>query len=227
MKSFTLILLLSFQCPGAADTLLADDFSSGELESNWIFYGDPRPRILDSLGIPPPCFNNNGDAMAGSGIITREVFEIAEGLGIECDMYLSCEPRGTWVTASLYFITPDYINDRSQSGYTVAALSFSYDGEMAWSCPHLQGVLYFNCFHDHENKFSIQLPHQNELLDGWHRFRMEINEHRIVNYFIDDSLYCSSTVSIPDTSEHVRIQLGNRSSDWGIALHDNLLVYRP
>ena len=49
----------------------------------------------------------------------------------------------------------------------------------------------------------------------------------MVSFFIDDSLIVSSPVVIPDTVEHVRIQLGDRSSDWGIALHDNLIVYRP
>ncbi|MCK4806435.1 MAG: hypothetical protein KAT09_02250 [Candidatus Aegiribacteria sp.] len=225
-KLSVLILLFLFHSLNASDTLFMDDFS-GNLSQNWIMFGDPLPRILDSLGLPPPCFNNNGDSMAGSGVITREVFEIGEGLGIECDMYLSCDKRGTWVTASLYFITPDYINDRSQSGYTIATLAFSYSGEMDWTSPHLQGVLTFNCFHDQENKSSIQLYHQNDMLDGWHRYRMEITEHSMVNYFIDDSLYCTSTVSVPDTAEHVRIQLGNRSSVWGIALHDNLIVYRP
>jgi len=203
-----------------------EDFS-GNLLQNWTMFGDPQPRILDSLGIPPPCFNNNGDSMGGSGVISREIFEIANGLGVECDMYLSCENRGTWVTAGLYFITPDYINDRSHSGYVISALAFSYSGEMDWTHPHLQGVLYLNCIPNHDDRFSVQLYHQNELLDGWHRYRLEIDEHRMVNYFIDDSLYCTSTVSIPDTLEHVRLQLGNRSSSWGIALHDNLIVYRP
>lgn len=54
-----------------------------------------------------------------------------------------------------------------------------------------------------------------------------LTEDRRTNYFIDDSLVLKSPVTIPDTVENVRILLGDRSSDWGIALHDNLIVYRP
>mgnify|MGYP006278549643 CR=1 FL=1 len=45
--------------------------------------------------------------------------------------------------------------------------------------------------------------------------------------FFGNSLWCVSPISIPDTVANVRIQLGDRSSDWGIALHDNILVFGP
>ncbi|MCK4806436.1 MAG: hypothetical protein KAT09_02255 [Candidatus Aegiribacteria sp.] len=211
----------------SSEVLFSDDFSSGELESNWILYGDPLPRILDSLGLTPPCFNNNGDSMYGSGVVSREIFLIYEGIGVKCDMYMSCSERGTWVTALLSFITPGYRDDRTRNDYQIALIDYSYSGELDWGCPHRQGILKFSSFQDYNNQTIITHYHQNRYLNDWHSYSLEITEGRRVHYFIDDSLVLISPVPIPDTIEHVRIQLGNRSSNWGIALHDNLVVYRP
>lgn len=210
----------------ASDTLFVEDFS-GNLSSNWIFFGDPPPRIEDSLGLPPPAFLNNGDAVRGSGAVSREIFRLGPGFFVECDIYLSCHERGTWVTARLEIVTPGFRNEGNSRDYSIARMDLSYSGEMDWSCPHRQAVLSVGCFHDPDTRFNLQTIHQNQLLDGWHKFRMGINEDRTVSYFIDDSLWCVSPISIPDTVANVRIKLGDRSSDWGIALHDNILVCGP
>ncbi|RKZ10304.1 hypothetical protein DRQ25_03475 [Candidatus Fermentibacteria bacterium] len=211
----------------ASEVLFSDDFSSGELESNWILYGDPQPRILDSLGVTPPCFNNNGDSMFGSGVFSREVFKIGEGLRVECDMYLECAERGTWVTATLAIVTPDFRDERTQRDFSIARMEIFYSGELDWGTPHRQCVLQLASGDCEGVNFRYEQYHQNQLLNNWHTYCIEINEDRLVTFFINDSLIVSSPVMIPDTVETVRIQLGNRSSDWGIALHDNLVVYRP
>ncbi len=222
-----LSMMLSLNSLHAGDTLFVDDFSSGELERNWIFYGDPQPRILDSLGLPAPCFNNNGDSMYGSGAVSRSVFEIAEGLIVECDMYLECSDRGTWVTASLGIATPGFRNSRTPSDYSVACFDLSYSGELDWARPHLQTILKMITGDGAVSSFLIEQYHQNHLLNSWHNYRIEIGADLQVTFFIDDSLAAHSNVQIPDTVNTVRIHLGDRSSDWGIALHDNLIVYRP
>ncbi|MBD3278465.1 MAG: hypothetical protein GF388_09210 [Candidatus Aegiribacteria sp.] len=209
----------------SAEILFTDDFSSGSLEENWIFYGDPQPKVIDSLGFPPPCFNNNGDANGGSGIISREVFPMEVGFFTECDVYFSCRERGTWVTPIMAIITPDFRNDDATfRDFMVAQMSLAYSGELDWHCPHRQTIVYLHCMHDLETKFIQQYYHQDQLSGGWHRLRMEIDAEKNVRYLMDDSLWAVSTVSIPDTLSSVRIKLGDRSSDWGIALHDNLRV---
>ncbi|MFO8183665.1 MAG: hypothetical protein R6U39_05775 [Candidatus Aegiribacteria sp.] len=45
--------------------------------------------------------------------------------------------------------------------------------------------------------------------------------------FFGNPLCCVAPMPIPDTVANVRIKLGDRSSDWGTALHDNILVYGP
>lgn len=211
----------------SGEVLFSEDFSSIELESCWILYGDPHPGILDSLGIPPPCFINNGDSMYGSGVFSRTVYAIGEGLGVACDMYLECRERGTWVTAALGITTPGYRNEITRNNFSIARMEIFYSGELDWAMPHRQCVLKFNTGNNEGVIYSIEQHHQNNLLSSWHNYRIEIDSDRMVSFFIDDSLVGSSQVMIPDTVETVRIHLGDRSSNWGIALHDNLVVYRP
>ncbi len=222
-----MLILLSYHTLQAADTLFVECFSSGALEPNWILYGDPQPVILDSLGLPPPCFLNNGDSMYGSGVFSREVFKIGEGLRVECDMYLECAERGTWVTAALAIVTPDFRDERTQRDFNIARMDIFYSGELDWATPHRQCVLQLVSGDYEGANFRFEQYHQNQLLNNWHTYSIEINADRLVSFFIDDSLIVSSPVMIPDTVETVRVQLGDRSSDWGIALHDNLVVYRP
>jgi|GEM_PF-1534419 len=215
-----LILILN-----AEDVIFQDDFSSGDLEENWIFYGDPLPEIMDTLGLPPPSFHNNGDTMWGSGVISRRQFDISDGLVMECDMFLSCDERGTWVSATMGVVTPGFRNEQDGGESRIAELNYGYNGELAWMRPHLQGLLRFvACVEGRTERFCVQMYHQNHLLDGWHNFMIEICTDRSVNYYIDDSLYCCSPQPIPDTLRTVRVQLGNQSSDWGTALHDNVTV---
>jgi hypothetical protein len=142
-------------------------------------------------------------------------------------MFLSCHERGTWVTALLEIVTPGFRNyDATPVDFSLARIDLSYSGELDWNCPHRQAVFSVNCFHDVQEKYSLQTLHQNHLLDGWHRYRILINDDLTVSYFIDDSLWCTSPISIPDTCSMVRIKLGDRSSVWGIALHDNVRAGR-
>lgn len=209
-----------------AEILFTDDFSTGNLATNWIFYGDPQSLIMEDLGNPAPCFNNNGDEMYGSGVVSREVFNIEDGIVLESDMYISCDERGAWVAGVIGFAQSGFRGSNSQDAQTLAVLSFLYSGEKNWQMPHLQCALMLYCRQEDEAPFIHELLHQNQYLDGWHRFRMELTEDRIVHFYVNDSLLISTPSRIPDSYETVRIYLGDRSSDWGIALHDNLRVYR-
>lgn len=224
------ILLMIFELSAiSGEVLFSDDFSSGELESRWIFYGDPLPGILDSMGTPPPCFINNGDAMYGSGAISRNIYAIGEGLCVECDIYLECDERGAWVSASLAIVTPGYRNGRTPTDHQITYILMSYLGELDWQRPHLQCELKFGVFDNPPERFTYvqSLYHQNHLLNSWHSYRLVIDEKRCASLYIDDSLFFYSSNPIPDSIESIRVRLGDRSSDWGIALHDNLVVYRP
>ncbi|OPL17795.1 MAG: hypothetical protein AVO35_07915 [Candidatus Aegiribacteria sp. MLS_C] len=221
------VMFLSLVCIPATsgETLLLDDFSSSALSERWFFYGDPLPMTVDSLGLPAPAFCNNGDSNVGSGAVSRETFQLGAGFFAECDVYLTCLERGTWVTACLEIVTPGFRQgDSTEEEYCIARIDLSYSGELDWAAPHRQAVISLSCRRSPEESFAQQYYHQNQLLDGWHRFRLEINDDLTVSYLIDDSLWCVSSVAVPDTTRTVRIRLGDRSSSWGIALHDNVRV---
>lgn len=223
--ALSFLLLVFSRSLEPSEILFTDDFSSTSLENNWIFYGDPRPITMDSLGCPPPCFCNNGDASGGSGIVSRGVFPISAGFFTECDVYFECSERGTWVGAIMAIVTPGFRQvDSNEIDYMLSQMAIAYSGELDWHCPHRQTIVMLHAMHDLETKFKMHFYHRNQLMGGWHRFRMEINPDRTVSYLIDDSLWAVSTVPIPDTARSVRIKLGERSTDWGIALHDNLTV---
>jgi len=216
--------LVPEQDPGTV--LFQDDFSGPDLNIHWLFYGDPLPRVEDSSGVPPPCFNNNGDSMGGSGVISRETFPITAGLCVECDMFMNCCERGTWVTASLGMVSPEFREGyASESDLIIAKLDLSYSGELDWACPHRQTVLNMNGRNGEDLKYSVFRIHQNHLMNRWVRCRLQINSDLTVSYFIEDSLYMTSPFPIPERLSHIRVRLGNRSSNWGIALHDNLEVF--
>ncbi len=225
--SMMLILTLGSASAAASDTLFVDDFSLGRLESNWMLFGDPQSKIIDSLGIQPPCFDNNGDSMWSSGAVSRKTFSTENGLVIQCDMYLSCDERGTWVTACLKVVTPGFSGERTGDDYGLAAITLAYNGELSWQRPDLQTTLRFSYPSGRLPGYS-ELYRRNCLLDGWHRYRIEIVPDEPVNYFIDDSLCFTSPDVFPEEQKEVRVALGNRSvTDWGIALHDNIIVYAP
>jgi hypothetical protein len=227
MSKPLVILLLVLLNAYSLDILYSDDFSSDNLEDKWIFYGDPQSIIVDSLGSPPPCFLNNGDTMWGSGVISRDTFNIDSGLVAECDIFMDCSERGAWVSAQLRLVTTGYRNETTEADFALVTTSISYMGELNWNRPHLETVLLFIQHDSSGSVYRQELLHQNHLLSGWHNFRLIIDEERVTSLYIDDSLIITSPEPIPGSIHGVRVQLGDRSSDWGIALHDNLRVYRP
>jgi hypothetical protein len=224
MRYLPIVLLCTAFILLPEEVLLFDDFS-GEIETDWIFYGDPQPRTIDSLGLPPPCFNNNGDTMWNSGIISRRILDASDGLTVECDVYMTCSERGTWVSVSMELVTPGFRGERSEEEYPLAGMSQQYNGELAWMRPNLQTILNLRWYQTVPGG-EIEIYHLNHLLNGWHRYRMEVMPGEPVSYFIDDSLYFIAPVVFPADQDSVRIMLGGQSSDWGIALNDNIRVPR-
>ncbi|MCK5842680.1 MAG: hypothetical protein KAH31_10955, partial [Candidatus Sabulitectum sp.] len=206
----------------AEDILFAEDFQSGEISDEWVFFGDPTSIIEHNRGNPAPCFCNNGDSMYGSGIKSRRAFSLEKGLVIQCDIFLSCQPRGAWVDARLGICDAEQVMNGQEIPMSVG-MSFGFWGELNWSAPHLEGVL---GQHISGQRIPI-LIHMNQWLDGWHTFKIEITPEGLCSFSIDDSLLSSQQALILDSLGQVGIVLKGRATSWGTALHDNLLVYVP
>jgi len=206
----------------AEEILFSEDFQSGEISDEWVFFGDPTSIINQDQGNPAPCFCSNGDSMYGSGICTKETFSIENGLVVQCDLFISCHPRGAWIDARFQLCDADQIV-WGQEPPPFIGMSFGFMGELDWSAPHLQGVL-----GQHISGQRIpMLIHMNQWLDGWHTFKIEINPEGLCSFMIDDSLLSSHQPLLLDSVDQIGIVLKGRSTSWGIALHDNLLVYVP
>ncbi len=230
----TLILMLTLfafafpvvETANAQEILFSDGFQSGEISDEWTFYGDPVSVINSVNGNPAPSFNNNGDSMWSSGIKSRQTFRIHDGLVIQCDIFLSCHPRGTWV-GSFFGIHDPALTSGNSEPSIVVGFKYLYSGELDWKQPHLEGKLVLVVSRFYSNETNPVLIHMNDWLDGWHTFKIEISPEGLCSYFVNDSLISNVQASFPDSLDEVGIFLGGRATSWGTALHDNLLVYVP
>ncbi len=220
------IALLLSTGVAAEEILFFDDFQSGEISNEWTFYGDPVSIINSDCGNPAPCFNNNGDSMWSSGIKSRQTFSLQDGLVIQCDIFLSCHPRGAWV-GSFFGLHDPALTAGNTEPKIVVGLKYMYSGELDWNNPHLQGMLIFAISKAYRNEDAPKLIHMNQWLDSWHTFKIEISPEGLCSYSADDSLIFTYQASLSESPDEVGLYLGGRATSWGIALHDNILVYVP
>lgn len=212
----------------STDFLLVDDFS-GNLYDNWFLFGDPLPVSCDTMGLPAPSFNNNGDSMFSSGAISRETYDYSEGLSLECDMYVTSNERGAWISGilSLGFIEegeygPDGIDLPQEITF-----AYIYSGEADWGSPHLQGILYTTVLSPYEERDHIRRCHTNEYLDSWHKFKIVLEPDMTVSFYIDSILLHESVLEFPPDLGRLSVLIGSQSSSWGRVYHDNLILTRP
>lgn len=210
----------------ASDTLFVEDFSE-DLYTHWNLFGDPLPIRCDSMGLPPPCFDNNGDTMYSSGIISRASYDCSGGLVLESDMYVTSNPRGAWISGKLGLAFTDLlVYGTSVTPPYHIGVNYSYHGERDWMSPHLQGYIQF-MVNNGEETDALRIPHFNDFLDGWHRFRIEIDTDMTVSFHLDDSLTYVSSLSLSPGGDSLSVFLGERSNSWGRVYHDNVIVRRP
>lgn len=218
-------LLLAFHS-FSSDTLFTEDFTGG-LEVNWLLFGDPLPVICDSMGTPPPCFDNNGDTMFSSGAISRRSFDFSGGLVLESDVYVTSNPRGAWISATLGL---DAVQGRDYGiegmDPPLLRLGYSYAGEAQWHTPHLQGILVAGIRGGGEED-QLKAYHRNEFLDGWHRFRIELRPDMTAVFYIDSVRVLETVTPLAVEEDSLSIVLGARSSSWGKVYHDNIVLWRP
>ena len=214
--------LLFFSNAKGEEILLFDDFQSGEISEEWTFFGDPTSIINREEGNPAPSFNNNGDSMYSSGIKSRRTFSLEKGLVIQCDIFLSCHPRGAWVNSEFGVYDPEQTSIGLEPPSFIS-LAYAFSGELDWGAPHQQGVLLRAVIDQH----IPSLIHMNQWLDDWHTFKIELSPEGSCSFSVDDSLISINQTVLLDSLDNVGIILEGRATSWGTALHDNLVVYVP
>ena len=209
-----------------AEILLVEDFSQ-PLAANWTLYGEPQPVKCDSMGLPPPSFDNNGDTLYNSGIISRRRFDYVNGLAVECDMYVTSNERGAWITGSIGLsFNEEALGVDGETPYDIC-FSYAYSGEADWQRPHLEGILSARVKFPDGTREDFTLLHLNDYLDSWHRFGIVIGKDLRVAFQVDSvQLYITEKPLPRDLGELV-VMLGDRSGLFGRVFHDNVVVRTP
>lgn len=210
-----------------AEILLMDDFSEN-LDDRWILFGEPLPILCNTMGLPPPSFDNNGDTMYSSGAFSRESFEYAGGVVLECDMYVTSNPRGAWISGRIGLAQ---VNE-GEYGPTGAEMpeinmSYSYCGEANWGCPHLQGEITVSLRTSSGILDKYALVHMNDFLDSWHRFMIVLEPDLRASFYIDSIHIYTTEISLSPDLGPLSIYLGDRSNSYGKVFHDNLVLRTP
>lgn len=222
-----LLLSLTAGSRASGGILLEEDFS-GALQEGWILFGEPQPMPCDSEGLPSPSFDNNGDSMYDSGALSRGSWDYSEGLVLECDMYVTSNERGAWISGVLGLApVEDVVTGQDGITPVIVRLCYNYCGEANWSCPHLQGQLTADLSLPGGYRDQYELVHFNDFLDEWHRFRIVIEEDMTVSFYIDSLLIRRTETALPAGLGPLSVVLGNRSCGWGRVFHDNVLLSAP
>jgi hypothetical protein len=219
-----LLLLLMAGGRASGGILLEEDFS-GALQEGWILFGEPQPMLCDSEGLPAPSFDNNGDSMYDSGALSRGSWDYSDGLVLECDIYVTSNERGAWISGVLGLApVEDVVSGQDGISPVIVRFCYNYCGEANWSCPHLQGQLSADLSLPDGSRDQFELVHLNDFLDDWHRFRIVIEEDMTVSFYLDSLLIRRTEASIPPGLGDMSVVIGNRSGVWGRVFHDNILL---
>ena len=201
--------------------IFQDDFS-GVLTDNWELYGEPLPVIRSGFGNPAPSFDNFGNGVYDSYAISKQKFDLSQGLVIECDIYVS---SGDQHHEGFIGIVRDESYGDGPWPYSIAGIDYR-------SQINLSSLLYVDSelrFYTQYHPDSVDLefistkPDPN--LDGWHNYKIVIKPDKYVDYIIDDVVVYSSSRKIHDSYNNLPIVIGRRSSGGDQVYHDNLKVY--
>ncbi len=225
----SMILFIPNSTIEAYEVLYSEDFQDGVISEDWLFYGDPISNINLDRGNPAPSFNNNGDSMGSSGIKTAKIFTLEGGIVLQADIFVSCHARGTWVGVDLGFYknTPnENLTQLDNMPEYIVLIRMDFNGELAWMCPHLETTL--GCFTKFEIPEKYTVIHANKYLNNWQTVKIALLDE-LCYFFINDTLHCTLPAIMPDSIsiDQVGIFLGGKATNWGTALIDNLVVYRP
>ena len=205
------------------DILFEEDFTNTDLNDFWTPFGSPLPFVETNAGNPSPCFDNNGDSNYNSGALTQQTFDYSNGLVIEADMYVTSNPDGCWIEATLGLArTLDYGNTTWPG--TSVGISYSYSGDLCWGDPNKEGCMSMSIVKPDGEIETFYEEYYNDYLDSWHTYKIVIDSNQYVTFFIDGNLIFEPTSPMSSDYTNMPLLLGARSSSYGEAYHDNVQV---
>jgi len=205
------------------NNLFEDDFTNTNLEDNWIPFGSPLPFVEINAGNPSPCFDNNGDASYNSGALTQQNFDYSNGLVIEADMYVTSNPDGCWIQATMGLAKTMNYGNTTWPGTSVQ-ISYQYSGALCWQNPDLEGIMSMSIVKPDGETETFYEEYYNDYLDSWHAYKIVIDSNQHVTFFIDGNLIFEPISPMTSDYTNMPLLLGARSSSYGEAYHDNVQV---
>jgi hypothetical protein len=190
--------------------LLREDFSDGL--AGWIPFGSPAGRIVSVHG-RASVFDNNGDAVCDSGIVSDQALDLTGGAYI----WDRC-----WAHASIGLSLLEDNNTWCEGYDHINLIEFALLGHECTQVPEAE-----------RGHACIWGPGMNptafiadDFVNGWHQLLVSIEPSGVVDLYLDEQYIgrAAATVNI-DTLHSAHIMLGSRSSGaGGKAYIDNLLV---
>lgn len=216
-------LLRAGEPPG--HRLFYEDFS-GELSLLWVPFSIPGPRTTRSRGNPPPALENTGSGKWRSGVISKRLFNLAGGVTVRADIFISAGGGDSVFGGSIGFPRDPQSFLRGQWPEWLVGMSYDYIGETEWSRGAIPEGGTLTCILVDENgRWEIsRSPYRNRWLAGWHNFEIRILEDGFVKFLIDGKEFYASRRRIFSRRTQLPLLLGHLSGRGGKVFHDNVEV---
>jgi hypothetical protein len=211
-----------------------DNFdSSATLETNWILYGNPKPKWEKSAFGEEGLFNNNGPSPEKNYAVSTLKVGTGYFYMIQTDVMLKItNPDGTCVCPGIAvskYEFPSLINNEIQ---TCISLRIVYPGTNAtWYPADLRGHAWFimDYILDDETVYSSSFVPADYYLNGWHTLKIIIPSTRNPMFFCDDLLLWAPANKMHPIKTDKKIILGftsagDQETSAGIAYHNRVMV---
>ncbi|MGE5458185.1 MAG: hypothetical protein ACM3RX_07510 [Methanococcaceae archaeon] len=233
-KAVLMILLLS----GALfpQQLFVDEFNSLD---NWVLFGDPKPRWIESIYGMSGIFDNNGDPNYNSGAISKKRYRLSQGFKLESTVFLDYQNKnGCWAGASIGL--SDGIT-KPWGGYDpVIYISIEANGEACWaskSSTRKRAICTggYKTSDGWENFGDVggnnPVPkYIDDYANSWQKIRIIVDSDMIPKFFVSSLLIYQGTkpISSQVLNNECHIWLGSRSSgSAGKAYHNRISLEIP
>ena len=240
---FTTIFFITALQPIAAQNnmnneqvIFSEDWESGTIDTaEWVTYGSPLPKIVNSFKGYSNVFDNNGDGWYGSGALTVNPIRLPSGeVTISADIYVDFSNLGgCWADARIGVTeasNPTILNEGFSGGYAIY-LQLSAVGDACWAAPANQrrkawfGGGMRDATGNWEGISGGTIDGSN-YVNGWHKLSIVIDASNRVSFYVDKTLLWQSTGTLnPNVRSGKKLVLGDRSSgSAGKAYIDNIEI---
>jgi len=218
-------------------TIFEDDFR--ELNTSiWIPYGSPLPRVIDHIYGRYGVFDNNGDGWYDSGIIMKDPLSLVPPFEIESDIYLDLQNEsGCWNKAGYELVeSNDYREGDVRGKGRILRMEIRYTGDACWAEPeeYRRHAYIFFGFITEDGEWDMGTSanynlQRDDLVDGWHRYRVVVDNEGYVSFYVDEELLYRSSKKI-DLEKlldcYLNVGFGS-SGSAGKSYHDFIRIKRP